>query len=226
MYNGASVEVIQGDIVTFPVDAIVNAADINLRGGGGIDGMIHAAAGPGLLAELVARYPDSPAGVVGGAYPTLAHNIQTAQHIIHTVGPNWNLTAGNPTAKNLASELLYNAYWNSMEEALDSAARSIAFPTISTGVFGFPRAHATNIALNAVRDYLDDGNLWFDRVVFLVFGQADLDAYNALFQWVYVVEYLDRIANENLATRFPGLMKKTKENPMRKNNLKMEMKRQ
>jgi O-acetyl-ADP-ribose deacetylase (regulator of RNase III) len=182
VYNGTTVEVMFGDMTTFQSDAIVNAANVNLRGGAGIDGAIHAAAGPGLLAELIARFPGIPAGVVGGAYTTGAHNIQTARHIIHTVGPNYNGVGNDIAAQGLAHQQLHNAYRNSLQEAVNNGDRSIAFPTISTGIYAFPRQEAAFLALRAVRDFLDGaGRGRLDRVVFLIYGEEDLHAYNARF---------------------------------------------
>lgn len=145
------IEIVQGDITRLQVDAIVNAANEALRGGGGVDGAIHRAAGPGLLAELrnYARCPTGDAVITGG------HTLP-ARYVIHAVGPVWHGGhRGEP-------ELLRRAYERSFalaEEAGD--VRSIAFPAISTGVYGYPKRAAAEIALAAMREH----ERAFDRVV-------------------------------------------------------------
>jgi O-acetyl-ADP-ribose deacetylase (regulator of RNase III) len=155
-YDGTLIEVIVGDMTTFQVDAIVNAANIFLRGRR-INRLIHEAAGPGLLAELSRLYPGEPAGEVGYAYPTRAHNIQTAQYIIHAIGPFYN--AGREEQARMD---LHAAYYNSMEQAMALGARTIAFPAISTGAYGVPNDLAAMIAMEAVREFLDrEANCFF-----------------------------------------------------------------
>ena len=180
-YDGTLIEVIVGDMTTFQVDAIVNAANTFLHGGGGrINRLIHEAAGPGLLAELSRLYPGEPAGEVGYAYPTRAHNIQTAQYIIHAIEPFYN--AGREEQARMD---LHAAYYNSMGQAMALGARTIAFPVISTGAYGVPNDLASMIAMEAVREFLDrEADCFFQRVVFLIppkNNHEDLDAYNDSF---------------------------------------------
>ncbi|KAE9365645.1 A1pp-domain-containing protein, partial [Stipitochalara longipes BDJ] len=158
------IEVVAADATKFPIQSIVNAANARLRGGNGIDGAIHRAAGPGLLAELKQLYPDG--GLVGLAYPTGAHNIQTTQHIIHAVGPDYTQYKDREAD---AREALWHAHLQSLEVAKAKGVTSIAFPTISTGIFGFPKEEACQIALQAVREFLgEQENYQFERIVFLV----------------------------------------------------------
>jgi O-acetyl-ADP-ribose deacetylase (regulator of RNase III) len=133
----------QGDITTLAVDAIVNAANSSLLGGGGVDGAIHRAAGPGLLDECRAL-GGCP---TGEARITAGHELP-ARHVIHTVGPVWKGgQAGEPA-------LLAACYRNSLDLAEAAGARSVAFPAISTGVYGYPADEAATIALRTLRDWL------------------------------------------------------------------------
>ena len=143
------IEVVQGDITTLAVDAIVNAANETLLGGGGVDGAIHRVAGPGLLAECQAL-PEERPGVrcpTGEARITWAHRLP-ARYVIHTVGPIWRGgTAGEPT-------LLANCYRASLHLAAQHGVASIAFPAISCGVYGYPPELATRHAVAEVQTWL------------------------------------------------------------------------
>lgn len=155
---------IQADITTLALDAIVNAANSSLLGGGGVDGAIHRAAGPGLLAECRALggCPPGEARITGG------YDLPAA-HVIHTVGPVWcGGTAGEP-------ETLAACYRNSLALARAHALRTIAFPAISTGVYGYPVAEAAAVAAQTVAGQLAD----FDEILFVCFGADALAHYTA-----------------------------------------------
>ncbi|MDE2904139.1 MAG: O-acetyl-ADP-ribose deacetylase [Chloroflexota bacterium] len=155
---------VQGDITIQQVDAIVNAANAALRGGGGVDGAIHRAGGPDIMAEC-RRIGGCP---TGKAVRTTAGRLP-ADHVIHAVGPIWSGgNAGEP-------DLLASAYRRSLEVAASQGARTVAFPSISTGVYGYPKDLAADTALDTVSAALS--RLDFDEVRFVVFGDDDLATY-------------------------------------------------
>lgn len=159
------IEIIQADITTLTVDAVVNAANASLLGGGGVDGAIHRAAGPKLL-EACRALGGCP---TGEARITPGFNLP-ARFVIHTVGPVWHGgDQGEP-------ELLASCYRNSLNLALAHRVRSIAFPSISTGAYGFPKEAAARIALEVMGQYRDR----FDRIIACCFGAADRDLYQRL----------------------------------------------
>jgi|SRR5215472_751652 len=151
------IEVREGDITTLAVDAIVNAANASLMGGGGVDGAIHHAAGPELAMECrgLGGCATGEAKITGGY--RLA-----ARHVIHTVGPIWRGGSGDE------AQLLASCYRRSLELARDNALRSIAFPAISTGLYGFPPGPAARIAVETVADVLESDD-HFERVVLCCF---------------------------------------------------------
>src|SRR5690348_11356278 len=154
------------DITTLSVDAIVNAANTSLLGGGGVDGAIHRAAGP----ELVAECRMLNGCKTGDAKITRGYRLP-ARHVIHTVGPVWQ--GGNARE----DELLASCYRRSLEVAQENAVRSIAFPSISTGIYGFPIDRAAPIALGEVKRWIDAHPDALDEVVFVCFGQPAEDVY-------------------------------------------------
>src|SRR5687768_7637070 len=141
------IKLIKGDITKMKVDAIVNAANSSLLGGGGVDGAIHRAGGPAILEECK-KIRDRQGGcITGEAVITTAGNLP-AKYVIHTVGPVWN--GGKANEK----ELLARAYRSSLKIAVEKKLRSIAFPNISTGIYGFPKKAAAEIAINEVKNSL------------------------------------------------------------------------
>ena len=159
------IEVVQGDITKLAVDAIVNAANTSLLGGGGVDGAIHRAAGP----ELVAECRMLRGCKTGEAKITKGYRLP-ARHVIHTVGPVWQ------GGRHREDELLRSCYQRSLRLAADKELRSIAFPAISTGIYGFPMDRACRIAVQSVTDFLEVHDLP-ERVIFVCFSADALDTY-------------------------------------------------
>jgi O-acetyl-ADP-ribose deacetylase len=167
------IEIIQRDITTLAVDAIVNAANSSLLGGGGVDGAIHRAAGPQLLEEC--RTLGGCA--TGEAKITKGYRL-SAKFIIHTVGPIYQ---GIPED----SELLANCYRNSLQIANERQLKSIAFPSISTGAFGYPLHEACRIALRTTKEVLESGPTALERVVFVTFSHADYQQYKDAYKGIF-----------------------------------------
>lgn len=161
-----NITVYQGDITKLSVDAIVNAANKSLLGGGGVDGAIHRAAGPELLAECRALHGCD----TGEAKITKGYNLP-AKHVIHTVGPIYS-------GRKKDAENLSNCYRNSLSLAKENDIHSIAFSAISTGVYGYPIEAATRIAVATVKQWLDENQQYSLKVVFCCFGDEVTDAYN------------------------------------------------
>ena len=167
----ATVRAVRGDITTLDVDAIVNAANSSMRCGGGVDGAIHAAASGGLLQEEINDHPDGCP--TGKARTTSVHNLPP-QWIIHTVGPRWNGgDRGEP-------ELLASCYRESLQAAALIGARSVAFPAISAGIFGYPPAEAATVAVNSVREFLERDDHRIDEVILVGFNDESFGLYEDL----------------------------------------------
>jgi O-acetyl-ADP-ribose deacetylase len=166
-----NMHVIHGDITRQEVDAIVNAANTSLMGGGGVDGAIHRAGGPKILEECRAIIARQGECKTGEAVITSGGNLP-AKYVIHTVGPVWN---GNPKEDGL----LANAYYNSMRLAIENRVQTIAFPNISTGIYGFPKQRAAEIAIKTVLKFCDDRKYPI-KVVFVCFDAENLTIYRQL----------------------------------------------
>lgn len=167
----ATVRLVRGDITEMETDAIVNAANSSLMGGGGVDGAIHRKGGPKILEECKRiRATEWPQGLpTGKAVITSAGNLK-AKHVIHTVGPVWH--GGNRGEP----ELLAQAYQNSLRLAVAEGLKTVAFPSISTGAYGYPVEDACRVALKAVKEFLEkEDNL--DEVVFVLFSENALEVY-------------------------------------------------
>lgn len=161
-------DVVCGDITKLDVDAIVNAANRTLLGGGGVDGAIHRAAGPQLLAECQNLGGCEP----GDAKLTRGYNLP-ARFVIHTVGPVWG------GGKHGEAEVLANCYHNSLRLAAENEIKTIAFPAISCGAYGYPITEAAEIAVTTTRDFLT-ANDTLDKVIFVVSSDEIYDAYRKL----------------------------------------------
>lgn len=157
-----------GDITTLSVDAIVNAANKSLLGGGGVDGAIHRAAGP-MLKEECRRLGGCE---TGQAKITKGYNLH-AKYVIHTVGPVYR------DGKHNESELLKSCYLNSLKLAIENNIKTIAFPSISTGAYGYPINEAAPIAIKTTLDFLRDNNN-ITKVIFALFSQTDFDIYKEI----------------------------------------------
>lgn len=166
------IALLQGDITKLAVDAIVNAANSSLMGGGGVDGAIHRAGGPAILEackEIVARKGRCE---TGQAVITTAGKMP-AKFVIHTVGPVWR--GGN----NNEAQGLANAYRNSLQLASLHHLQTVAFPNISTGIYGFPKAKAAEIAVQTVQEYLTETDPRL-KVIFVCFDPDNIDLYKNL----------------------------------------------
>ena len=165
-----TLKALQGDITTLAVDAIVNAANSSLLGGGGVDGAIRRAAGPKLLSECRSLNGCE----TGNAKITHGYDLR-AKYVIHTVGPVWkDGTRGEP-------QLLASCYRRSLEIAADHEISSIAFPSISTGVYNYPFADAAQIAIATVRDFTTEQSS-LSEIIFCCFSKSDYKIYSDLLQ--------------------------------------------
>jgi O-acetyl-ADP-ribose deacetylase (regulator of RNase III) len=169
LVNKTKLSLLQGDITEQSTDVIVNAANSGLMGGGGVDGSIHRAGGPAILEEcmqVISRQGRLP---TGEAVITTGGNLK-ANHVIHTVGPLWNGGRGSEP------ELLASAYRQSLRIAVENGLKSVSFPSISTGAYGYPLKLAAPIALEAVIDFLNRDES-IKKVVFVLFEDKTYQAY-------------------------------------------------
>ena len=166
------IELIKGDITKLKVDAIVNAANSSLMGGGGVDGAIHRAGGAAILEECKKIVGRQGGCKTGEAVITTGGNLP-ARYVIHTVGPVWN------GGKNNEAILLANCYRNSLQLAVEHKISSIAFPNISTGIYDYPKKEAAEIAIRTVTDFLNQKDV-IDKVYFVCFDEENYQLYQAL----------------------------------------------
>jgi len=167
----AMVRLVRGDITEMETEAIVNAANSSLMGGGGVDGAIHRKGGPNILEECKKiRATEWPKGLpTGKAVITSGGNLK-ARYVVHAVGPFWQGgDCGEP-------ELLRQTYQNSLRIAVSNGLKSVAFPSISTGAYGYPIGEASRIALETVKDFLEKEDK-LSEVIFVLFSEYDLKVY-------------------------------------------------
>jgi len=175
--NNTKLSLIQGDITKQTTDAIVNAANPSLMGGGGVDGAIHQAGGPAILEEckqIVAKQGRLP---TGKAVITTGGNLK-AKYVIHTVGPVWRGGSRNE------AELLKSAYWECLKIATENKLTSISFPSISTGAYGYPVSEAARIALRTVVSFLKEQATSIKEIVFVLFDPRTYESYLSALQEV------------------------------------------
>jgi O-acetyl-ADP-ribose deacetylase (regulator of RNase III) len=166
--SSAKIDIVRGDITKLEVDAIVNAANTTLLGGGGVDGAIHRAAGPELLAQCRTLGGCEP----GEAKLTGGYRLP-ARFVIHTVGPIWR------GGKHGEPETLADCYQNSLQLAVENGIQTIAFPAISCGAYGYPIQEATQIALKTTREFLASEDK-IEKVIFVLWGEEIYEAYRQL----------------------------------------------
>jgi len=170
MIKDNQIQVIFGDITRQAVDAIVNAANESLLGGGGVDGAIHSAAGKELELACQKIHEEKGGCKTGEAVITTGGNLP-AKYVIHTVGPVWR--GGNQRE----AELLSGAYLSSLRLAAENGIKTIAFPNISTGIFGFPKEQASKIAVSTVMEFLNSNKTSVESVIFVCFDRENFELY-------------------------------------------------
>lgn len=173
--NGVVLRLAEGDITRQSTDAIVNAANSGLMGGGGVDGAIHRAGGPAILEEckkIVAKQGRLP---TGRAVITTGGSLK-AKYVIHTVGPVWHGGGHDEPA------LLASAYTESLQLAARNGLESVSFPSISTGAYGYPLEEAAEVALGAARQFLETSSTSIKEVVFVLYGRAAYEVYSNVLQ--------------------------------------------
>jgi len=167
------VQLIQGDITKVEADAIVNAANSSLMGGGGVDGAIHRAGGKAILDECIKIRNQRGGCAVGEAVITTAGNLR-AVYVIHTVGPVWNGGSNSEEAK------LRNCYRNTLNLAESKNVESIALPNISTGIYKYPKDLAANIATEEVFKFVNNNDRTIKRILFVCFDEVNFDIYHSI----------------------------------------------
>jgi O-acetyl-ADP-ribose deacetylase (regulator of RNase III) len=177
--SGKILELVHGDITRVPVDAICNAANSALRGGGGVDGAIHRAGGPSIMRELDEIRRQSGGCPTGSAVATGAGNLP-ARYVFHAVGPVYR------DGRHGEPQLLASAYRSCLQLAEERKVRSISFPSISTGVYGYPVHEAAPIALSVVADHLKRNDVSVERAVFVLFDEATFAAYQEALKHIQV----------------------------------------
>lgn len=177
----AKIRLVKGDITEQETDAIVNAANPSLMGGGGVDGAIHRKGGPKILEECKRiRKTEYPNGLpTGKAVITTGGNLK-AKYVIHTVGPVWR------GGKYEEPKLLAEAYLNSLRLAVSKGLKTVAFPSISTGAYGYPIEKACKIALKTVKEFLEKEDK-LDEVIFVLFTQKDLEIYEKTAEKIFKI---------------------------------------
>ncbi|MDO3410774.1 O-acetyl-ADP-ribose deacetylase [Saccharibacillus sp. CPCC 101409] len=178
--NGVCIKVLRGDITKYQTDAIVNAANSSLLGGGGVDGAIHRAGGPAILEECRAIRDRQGGCDTGDAVVTTAGRLP-AKMVVHTVGPVYQ---GGSRGE---EKLLQSCYARSIEEAVSAGARRIAFPNISTGIYGYPKKEAAEAAIGAVRGMLErpggvSGETFLDEIAFVCYDEENERLYRELLE--------------------------------------------
>jgi len=168
--KNTQLEVLKGDITKVAVDAIVNAANSGLMGGGGVDGAIHRAGGSAIMEECIKIRQEKGGCPTGEAVITTAGNLP-ASYVIHTVGPVWH------GGRNNEEKLLRACYRNSLKLAEEHKVKSIAFPNISTGVYRYPKEMAADVAWDEVYKYLTESHTSIERIIFVCFDEENFELY-------------------------------------------------
>jgi O-acetyl-ADP-ribose deacetylase (regulator of RNase III) len=171
--TGRKIVLMEGDITRIPVDAMANAANAALAGGGGVDGAIHRAGGPAIMRELDVVRARAGGCPTGTAVATSAGNLP-AKYVFHAVGPVWR------GGRHEEPELLAGCYRKCLELARERGVRSISFPAISTGIYGYPQKDAAEIALREVKQHLEDPATPVEQVIFVLFGEPAREVYRSL----------------------------------------------
>lgn len=176
--NNTKLVILKGDITKLQVDAIVNAANERLQGGGGVDGAIGRVAGRKIYDECKAILDERKITALpaGEAVITSAGKMEGVKHVIHTPGPRWY---GGDKGE---AQLLKNSYVNSLNLAKENDCKTVAFPSISTGIFGYPLEQAANIAISETVDMIKSGEYSPDMVIFILFDEKDLPVYQSIFR--------------------------------------------